>query len=219
MSLVEAAVDTIDAIGIAERAGVERIELCAALSEGGVTPSWGFIAAATARPLPVVPIIRPRGGNFVYSRHELDIMRRDIAVALSLGARGIAAGALRENGEIDGAAVRDLVAAADNVPVTFHRAFDSAPDLSDALDQLIELGVARVLTSGGAATALEGVETLGRLVEQARGRISVMAGGKIRENNVAEVIARAGVTEVHARALDEARMRALASRARGPLTG
>lgn len=219
MSLVEAAVDTIDAIGIAERAGVERIELCAALSEGGVTPSWGFIAAATARPLPVVPIIRPRGGNFVYSRHELDIMRRDIAVALSLGARGIAAGALRENGEIDGAAVEDLVTAADGAPVTFHRAFDSTPDLSVALDQLIALGVARILTSGGAPSALEGVATIARLVEQARGRISVMAGGKIRENNVAEVIARAGVTEVHARALDEPRMRALASRARGPLTG
>ncbi|HET7615211.1 MAG TPA: copper homeostasis protein CutC [Gemmatimonadaceae bacterium] len=219
MSLVEAAVDTIDAIGIAERAGVERIELCAALSEGGVTPSWGFIAAATARPLPVVPIIRPRGGNFVYSRHELDIMRRDIAVALSLGARGIAAGALRENGEIDGAAVEDLVTAADGAPVTFHRAFDSTPDLSVALDQLIALGVARILTSGGAPSALEGVATIARLVEQARGRISVMAGGKIREDNVAEIIARTGVTEVHARALDEPRMRALASRARGPLTG
>lgn len=218
MPLVEAAVDTLDAIGVAERAGVDRIELCAALSEGGVTPSSGFIAAAAARPLPVIPIIRPRGGNFLYSRHEIDIMRRDIAVALSLGARGIATGALRENGEIDRAAIKDLVAAADGAPVTFHRAFDSTPDLSVALDQLIELGVARVLTSGGAASALEGVATIARLVEQARGRISVMAGGKIREDNVAEIIARTGVTEVHARALDEARMRALTSHARGPLT-
>ncbi|HJQ54301.1 MAG TPA: copper homeostasis protein CutC [Gemmatimonadaceae bacterium] len=218
MPLVEAAVDTLDAIGVAERAGVERIELCAALSEGGVTPSSGFIAAAAARLLPVIPIIRPRGGNFLYSRHEIDIMRRDIAVALSLGARGIATGALRENGEIDRAAIKHLVAAADGAPVTFHRAFDSTPDLSVALDQLIELGVARVLTSGGAASALEGVATIARLVEQARGRISVMAGGKIREDNVAEIIARTGVREVHARALDEARMRALTSHARGPLT-
>lgn len=216
MPLVEAAVDTLDAISVAERAGVERIELCAALSEGGVTPSWGFIAVAAARPLPVVPIIRPRGGSFVYSRQEIDIMRRDITVAVSLGARGIATGALRENGEIDLTAVKGLVAAADGAPVTFHRAFDSTPDLSVALDQLIELGVARVLTSGGAVTALEGVETIAGLVEQSRGRISVMAGGKIREDNVAEIIARTGVTEVHARALDETRMRALASGARGP---
>ena len=215
MPLVEAAVDTLDALGVAERAGVERIELCAALSEGGVTPSWGFIAAATARPLPVVPIIRPRGGSFVYSRQEIDIMRRDITTAVSLGARGIATGALRENGEIDLTAFKDLVAAADGAPVTFHRAFDSTPDLSVALELLIELGVARVLTSGGAATALEGVETIARLVEQSRGRISVMAGGKIREDNVAGIIARTGVLEVHARALEEARMRSLTSHARG----
>jgi len=219
MTLVEAAVDTLEAIGVAERVGVGRIELCAALSEGGVTPSWGFIAAATARSLPVIAIIRPRGGNFVYSRHELEVMRRDIEIALSLGAQGVATGALREDREIDRAAVKALVAAAGSAPVTFHRAFDSAPDVSVALDQLIDLGVARVLTSGGAPSALEGAAAIERLVEQAAGRITVMAGGKIRDGNVREVIARTGVTEVHARALDEAPMRALVSRAREAQTG
>lgn len=219
MPLVEAAVDTLDAITVAERTGVERIELCAALSEGGVTPSWGFIAAATARRLPVVAIIRPRGGAFVYSPQEIDIMRRDIELALSLGVQGIATGALHDNGEIDVPVVEDLVAAAAGAPVTFHRAFDSTPDLPMALDQLIELGVARVLTSGGAASALEGVATIGQLVEQAKGRIAVMAGGKIREDNVREIVRRTGVTEVHARALDDVRMRALVNRAREALSG
>ena len=219
MALVEAAVDTLDAIGVAERAGVERIELCAALSEGGVTPSSGFIAAAAARPLPVVPIIRPRGGNFVYSRPEIEIMRRDIEVALSLGARGIATGALSENGEIDLRAVKDLVAAAGAAPLTFHRAFDSVRDSAAALEQLIDLGVARVLTSGGAPTALDGAAKVAGLVERAAGRITIIAAGKIREDNVREVIRRTGVSEVHARALEEAPMRALVSHARQPSPG
>jgi copper homeostasis protein len=216
MTLVEAAVDTLDAITVAERAGVDRIELCAALSEGGITASSGFIASALTHRLPVVAIIRPRGGDFVYSRQEIDIMRRDIQLALSLGVQGVATGALRKNGEIDVARTRDLVAAARGAPVTFHRAFDSIRDSSAALEQLIQLGIARVLTSGGPPTAIEGAATLARLVDQAAGRITVMAGGKIRDDNVREIIRRTGVAEVHARALDKVRMRALVSQARRP---
>jgi copper homeostasis protein len=214
MTLVEAAVDTLDSIAVAERAGVGRIELCAALSEGGITPSSGFIAAAVARRLPVIAIIRPRGGGFVYSPEEIEVMLSDIEVALSLGARGVAVGALLPTGEIDIAAVRALVAAADGVPVTFHRAFDSTPNLSIALDQLTDLGVKRVLTSGGASTALEGAKAIAGLVDRAAGRITVMAGGRIREHNVREIVERTGVAEVHARALDEVRMRAIVDRAR-----
>lgn len=219
MTLIEAAVDTLDAIMIADRAGVDRIELCAALSEGGITPSSGFIAVAVTHRMPVVTIIRPRGGDFVYSRQEIDIMRRDIERALSLGAQGVATGALRKNAEIDVEATRRLVAAAAGAPVTFHRAFDSVTDSSAALEQLIELGIARVLTSGDSATAIEGATTIARLVAQAAGRITVMAGGKIRDDNVREVIRGTGVAEVHARALDEGRMRALVSEARQPQSG
>lgn len=209
MALVEAAVDTLDSIAVAERAGVGRIELCAALSEGGVTPSTGFIAAAVARRLPVVAIIRPRAGNFVYPRAEIDVMLSDIEAAGSLGAQGVAVGALKQTGEIDLDAMRRMVAAAGSLPVTFHRAFDSTPDLPIALDQLIGLGVTRVLTSGGAPTALEGANAIAHLVDRAAGRITVMAGGRIREDNVREVVTRTGVAEVHARALNEVRMRAL----------
>jgi copper homeostasis protein len=214
MTLVEAAVDTLDAIELAERAGVDRIELCAALSEGGVTPSSGFIAAATARPVPVVAMVRPRGGDFVYSRREIDLMRHDIELALAMGVQGIATGALRANGEIDLTAVKHLVAAAGGAPVTFHRAFDSVRDSSTALDQLIELGMARVLTSGGASTAVKGAATIARFVEQAAGRITVIAAGKIREDNVGEVIRRTRAAEVHARALEEGPMRALVGQAK-----
>ena len=126
-------------------------------------------------------------------------MRHDIELARQQGARGIVTGVLDEDGGIDVATTRELVAAATGLPVTFHRAFDYTSNLSRGLEKLIDAGVSRVLTSGGAATALEGADAIARLVDQARGRIAVMAGGGIREHNVREVIARTGVNEVHAR--------------------
>ncbi len=185
---------------VAERAGAGRIELCANLHDGGTTPSAGLIGAAKATiAIPVFVLIRPRGGAFVYSRDDLEVMRRDVGVARGEGADGIVTGALDANGQIDLSIIGELIETAAGLPVSFHRAFDVAPDLPRALEMLIGAGVGRVLTSGGASTAIEGAETIARLVGQARDRITVMAGGGIRENNVREVIAATRVREVHAR--------------------
>lgn len=144
-------------------------------------------------------LIRPRGGGFVYGRDDMEVMRRDVGAARGEGADGIVIGALDANGRVDVPMIGELTEAARGLPVSFHRAFDVTPDLPHALEVLVGAGVRRVLTSGGAATALEGAATIARLVDQARGRITVMAGGGIRENNVREVIAATGVNEVHAR--------------------
>ena len=200
MPLVEAAVDTIESALSAERAGAGRIELCASLSDAGITPSGGLIAAAVERcRIPVFVLIRPRGGSFGYSDGEMEIMLRDVALVKSLGAHGVVAGVLQPNALIDVKKVRMLVSAAKPLPVTFHRAFDYASNREESLEELIGAGVARVLTSGGASTALEGASGIAALVRQARGRIRIVAAGGIRENNVREVVVLTGVTEVHAR--------------------
>jgi len=200
LTLVEAAVDTFQSAIIAERAGAGRIELCAGLNDGGTTPSAGLIGAVKAKVrIPVFVLIRPRGGGFVYSDSDVDVMRRDIEVARAEGVDGIVIGGLDANGRIDLPMISELIRTARGLPVSFHRAFDTTPDLGQALEILVGAGVSRVLTSGGTATALEGAPTIASLVKQARGRITVMAGGGIRENNVREVIAATGVSEVHAR--------------------
>ncbi len=210
MTLVEAAVETLDSALAAERAGADRIELCENLSDGGTTPGAGLIAEVTERTrLPVFVLIRPRAGDFVYSGDEFDQMIRDTELARGLGIAGIVTGALTPDGRVDVERIRTLVEAAAGLPVTFHRAIDSAVDLPAALEEAIEAGASRVLTSGGAATAREGVDLIATLVGQARERITVIAGGGIREPNVRDVIARTGVREVHARLIDEGQMRRL----------
>jgi copper homeostasis protein len=200
LALVEAAVDTLESALSAERARAGRIELCASLNDGGTTPSAGLIAAVAKRcQIPVFVLVRPRGGNFGYSPAEIEIMLRDVELAKSMGAAGIVTGAIDSNQKIDAATTRKLVSAAKDLPVTFHRAFDFTLNLSEALDELIDAGVARVLTSGAANTALEGAPRISALVKQARGRITIVAGGGIRENSVREVISLTGVDEVHAR--------------------
>lgn len=159
--------------------------------------------------LPVVVMIRPRGGGFVYSDDEIGVMTRDIELAGEETIAGIVTGVLTADRQIDVERTRTLVNAAAGLPVTFHRAFDSTANLSDALEQLIQLGVSRVLTSGGAATALEGAATIAALVDQARAWISIIAGGGIREHNVRDVVARTGAREVHSRLVDEVGMRGL----------
>ncbi|MEP6691504.1 MAG: copper homeostasis protein CutC [Gemmatimonadaceae bacterium] len=198
--LVEACVDSVDSALAAERGGAARIELCDALSDGGTTPSAGMIETVKQRVgVPVFVIVRPRGGGFRYSEAELAVMMRDIAIARSCGADGIVTGALDASATVHAAQTRALVAAAGDRPVTFHRAFDLTRDLSEALDTLIELGIERLLTSGGAATALDGVATLRALVARAAGRIAVMAGGGIREESARQVVGASGVREIHVR--------------------
>jgi copper homeostasis protein len=215
LTLVEAAVETLDSALAAERAGADRIELCDNLSEGGTTPDGGLVAAIVERiQLPVFVLIRPRAGDFVYSASEFDVMVRDIELTRTMGIAGIVTGALDASGRVDVKRTRSLVKAAGGLPVTFHRAIDSAADLPVALDDVIEAGVSRVLTSGGAPTAREGVEAIAAMVLQARERVSIIAGGGIREHNVRDVIARTGVREVHGRLVDEAQMRGLVAAVR-----
>ena len=210
MTLVEAAVETLDAALAADRAVADRLELCVNLDDGGTTPSTGLAAAVIdATKLPVFVLIRSRAGNFVYSDEEIDLMIREVETAGIIGVAGIVSGALRSDHTVDVGQTRALVDAAAGLPVTFHRAFDSTITGSDALEQLIDLGVTRVLTSAGAATALEGADVIAALVNQARDRISIVAGGGIREHNVSDVIRRTGAREVHTRFVGEARMRDL----------
>ena len=201
--LVEACVDAIDAALEAERGGARRLELCGELLQGGVTPSAGLIAAVWERvEIPVFVLIRPRTGDFLYSHDECDVMLRDVEVTRSLDADGVVIGALTRDGDVDVGTVSQLIDAAGSMKVTFHRAFDFVRDQDVALEALIELGVDRVLTSGGAATALEGAAALARLVQQAAGRIVVLAGGSINAMNVGEVVGASGVREVHVRAAE-----------------
>ena len=210
MTLVEAAVETLDSALAAERAGADRIELCDNLGEGGTTPDGELVAAIVERiRIPVFVLIRPRAGDFFYSESEFDVMMRDIELTRTMGIAGIVTGALDANGRVAVKRTRSLVKAAGGLPVTFHRAIDSAADLPVALDNAIEAGVSRVLTSGGAPTAREGVEVIAALVLQARERVSIVAGGGIREHNVRQVITRTGAHEVHGRLIDEAQMRGL----------
>ena len=210
MTIVEAAVETIEEALAAKRAGADRIELCANLGVGGTTPSAGLIASVVQQVNhPVFVMIRPRGGDFVYAADEIDAMIEDIDRARPLGIAGIVTGALRSDGSVDVESMRRLMSPAAGLPVTFHRAFDVAANRAEALEQVIDLGASRVLTSGGAATALDGAVAIAMLVDQAGERVSIVAGGKIREQNARDVIARTGVREVHARLENEASIRGL----------
>lgn len=199
--LVEACVDSVESALAAEAGGADRVELCEDLPEGGTTPSAGLIGVCRDRlQIPLHVLIRPRGGDFVYSDLELDVMQRDIALTAKLGAAGVVFGALRPDGTVDRERTRALIEVARPLRVTFHRAFDFTPDADQTLEVLIELGVDRVLTSGQAKTAREGTRILTRLVSQAAGRIVIMAGGGVSEENVAEIARRTSVREVHVRA-------------------
>jgi len=187
--LIEAAVESLDAALAAVEGGAHRLELCTDLAHGGTTPDPNLLHVQL--PIPVFVLVRPRAGDFGYTDAEHRTMLEQIARARSAGAHGIV------TGDLILSRTRDLIAATRPLPVTFHRAFDVFPDRSEALERLIELGVERVLTSGGAPTAPEGAEEIRRLVAQAKGRIEIMPGGGINPNNVARLVQQTGVREVH----------------------
>ena len=196
--LLEACVDSVEGALAAERAGAGRLELCAGLVEGGTTPSVGMLEAVRARvSVPIVAMIRPRGGYFLYSEEELEVMTRDIAAMRAAGADGVALGALTGDGAVDVETLCTLVEVAAPLPVTFHRAFDLAADLDAALDALVACGVGRVLTSGGAPRAIRGAATIAALVQRAHDRIVVMAGGGIDAPDAAALVRQTGVRELH----------------------
>lgn len=199
--LVEACVDAIDAAIEAQAGGAGRVELCGELLQGGVTPSAGLTAAVRERlAIPVFVLIRPRTGDFLYTTDECDVMRRDIIIAKQVGADGVVFGALNVAGDVDAYTMRELMSAARPMAVTFHRAFDFSRDQDSALGALMELGVDRVLTSGGAASALEGAHVLRQLAQRAGPALRILAGGSITPSNVAEVVRLSGALEVHTRA-------------------
>ncbi|MBI5364777.1 MAG: copper homeostasis protein CutC [Planctomycetes bacterium] len=199
--LLEICVDSVEACIAAAEGGADRLELCAGLVEGGTTPSAGTLAFALEKVrIPIVVLVRPRRGDFLYSTVELETMRRDVLAAKSAGASGVAIGALERDGTVARYAVRTLVNAARPMPVVFHRAFDHVLDPLQALQTLVELGIERVLTSGGAATAPEGTERIAELVQAARGRIEILAGGGVRPENVRALVRKTSVSEVHATA-------------------
>lgn len=196
--LIEVCVDSVESARAAEAGGADRIELCQALGEGGLTPSAGLLVVVRERvELPIAVMIRPRRGDFCYSEAEFDVMRRDLLDAKQNGADFIVTGILTAEGSVDIVRMRELVALARPLPVTFHRAFDMVCDVERALEDLIDLGVERVLTSGRERTVVDGLETVVRLRQQARGRIVIVPGGGIDEENIIRILAASGATEFH----------------------
>lgn len=201
MAILEICAGSVESAIAARNGGAKRIELCAALEVGGVTPSAGVIAEARkVEGITLNVIIRPRGGDFLYNEYETACMEQDIRTCKQLGVDGVVIGALTAEGDIDTTICRRLIAAADGMSITFHRAFDMCRDAKKALKDLIALGCHRVLTSGQASTALEGIALLKELVEQANGRIIIMPGCGVNSTNAGEIIKETGATEIHASA-------------------
>jgi copper homeostasis protein CutC/predicted NBD/HSP70 family sugar kinase len=210
--LVEICVDDLDGVLTAELGGADRVELCGDLLEGGTTPSIGLIELVLDRVsrIGVQIMVRPRGGDFVYSTGEIDVMRADLhaIAAAAAGARvavGVVFGALTVEGRVDVAAMRLLIEATHGLPVTFHKAIDATDDVIAAYEVLRELGVERVLTSGGPGSAADGAATLAHLVALSPGGPAILAGGGVRPANVAALVGATGVGEVHLRAQVPAR--------------
>jgi copper homeostasis protein len=196
--IFEICVDSVAAVRAAKAAGANRVELCADLLEGGITPSRGMIRQARAVPgIAMNVMIRPRGGDFLYDDDEFAIMEADIEAAKAEGADGVVFGLLTADGAADVERSRDLVGLARPLSVTFHRAFDVTSDPFAALEALIDLGVDRVLTSGQEASVLEGLPLIVELIGRAGDRIIVMPGGGITARNAGRIVEAARPKEMH----------------------
>ncbi|MBZ7923910.1 copper homeostasis protein CutC [Ensifer adhaerens] len=194
---LEVCVDDADGLNAAIEGGADRIELCAALSIGGLTPNPGLMALAGPPPVPVYAMIRPRPGDFIFSATELDIMRRDIDAARDAGLAGVVLGASIADGRLDTSMLIKLTGHAAGLGMTLHRAFDLVPDFAEAMDVAVELGFERILTSGGAKSAPQAIDRLAELTERAAGRLSIMPGSGVTLDTVDTVLDRLAVDEVH----------------------
>jgi len=194
---LEICVDDEAGIAAAAAGGADRIELCAALALGGLTPSAGLMLLAAESPLPALAMIRPRAGDFVWTRAERAAMRAEIAATRAAGLAGVVIGASLPDGRLDGETLEDLLKAAEGLDVTLHRAVDLTPDPVEAMALCAGLGIARVLSSGGAQTALQGIDRLAAMARAAPGFV-VMPGGGISAENVTILAENLSLTEVHA---------------------
>ena len=204
--MLEICIDSIASAKAAAEGDADRVELCANLPEGGTTPSAGMIRMVrSVFPGKLMVIIRPRGYDFLYSEAEMEVMLHDIEIARSHGADGVVFGCLTADARVDVDRCKQLIAAADGLDHTFHRAFDMTRNLPEALEAIIHLGIPRILSSGGQPDAVAGLPQLAALVNQAAGRVSIMPGGGVSEKNVGEIIRATGVQEIHLSARHDVR--------------
>lgn len=196
--LFELCAESMESALIAEAGGADSVELCSHLALSGLTPDAGpMIATVCALSIPVHVMIRPRGGDFVYTKAEFQRIKEQVSAAKTAGAAGVAVGFLSRDGQIDVEKTRRIVALAEPMQVTFHRAFDEVADRERALEEIIACGVDRLLTSGGQPSVLEGAMEIAALERQSRGRISIMAGGGLKLENIVSVARSAGVSSFH----------------------
>jgi copper homeostasis protein len=201
--IIEVCANSITSALAAQEGGASRVELCENLYEGGTTPSYGeILLARKLLHIKLYVLIRPRGGDFLYTDLEFEVMMADVRYCIEAGCDGIVIGILNADGTVDKKRCAQLINMARqwSVGVTFHRAFDMCADLYQSMEDIIELGCERILTSGGKSTAMEGVHILAHLIEKAAGRIKIMPGSGISENNVADLVEFTGATEVHSSA-------------------
>ena len=195
--LLEVCVEDIAGLKAAIAGGGDRIELCSALPLGGLTPSAGLMATAASMPVPAYAIIRPRAASFVYSADEVEIMKRDIDAARDAGLPGVVLGASLPDGRLDFNTLSALVTHAGTLGKTLHRAFDLVPDIGEAVEMAVSLGFERILTSGGAKTAAEGIATLEQAIAIAAGRISIMPGSGVTLATIDQLWPRLPISEIH----------------------
>jgi copper homeostasis protein len=215
--LIEAAVDSIAAAERAVREGAARLEVCAELAVGGLTPSIELLRACLALGVPCIAMARPQAGGHRYDAAELMALHSTVAALLDAGAHGVAFGVLEAAGTVDADTVRAIVELAGEKQTVFHRAFDRTPSVATALETLIDCGVTRVLTSGQAPTAVEGIKMLSVLRERAGGGIEILPAGSVRGHNVATIVERTGVDQVHARGTESGVIAEIATALRDPL--
>ncbi len=203
-AVLEICANSIESAIVAEKGGADRIELCTNLGEGGTTPSYGQIKWCVENlQLEVWPLIRPRGGDFLYTDAEFECLLEDISFCKKIGCHGVVTGILDENGNIDETRCRQIIAMASPMPVAFHRAFDMSQNLEESLETIIALGFVRILTSGGKANAEIGAREIAQLVVQAKDRIEIMPGAGINSDNLLDIAKTTGAKCFHTTAKDK----------------
>ena len=195
--ILEVCCGDIESVRAAKEGGAQRVELCRALELDGLTPTQAMMEEAIGMGIPVQVLIRPREGDFVYNKEEVGEMVRDIRLAKRLGANGVVIGALKPDGSIDEETIRRLVGEAEGMSITFHRAFDVCAKPFEALEQIISLGCHRLLTSGQATTAEQGIPLIKKLVEQSAGRLIIMPGAGVNPQNARRILSETGASEIH----------------------